>query len=104
MSYSTGLNILEPQIINRERIQDLINSFSSIGASESGSVSRRAFSDEDIYARNFFIKTLKDLGLKIRIDTAGNIIARLDGNDNNCLLYTSPSPRDGLLSRMPSSA
>ena len=26
------------------------------------------------------------------------------GLDNNCLLYTSPSPRDGLLSRMPSSA
>ena len=27
------------------------------------------------------------------------------GSDNNiCLLYTSPSPRDGLLSRMPSSA
>ena len=25
-------------------------------------------------------------------------------NDKICLLYTSPSPRDGLLSRMPSSA
>ena len=25
-------------------------------------------------------------------------------NPNPCLLYTSPSPRDGLLSRMPSSA
>ena len=25
-------------------------------------------------------------------------------NDRICLLYTSPSPRDGLLSRMPSSA
>ena len=24
--------------------------------------------------------------------------------EHNCLLYTSPSPRDGLLSRMPSSA
>ena len=24
--------------------------------------------------------------------------------ENSCLLYTSPSPRDGLLSRMPSSA
>ena len=24
--------------------------------------------------------------------------------DQGCLLYTSPSPRDGLLSRMPSSA
>ena len=29
-----------------------------------------------------------------------NIIEQL----NSCLLYTSPSPRDGLLSRMPSSA
>ena len=26
------------------------------------------------------------------------------GPDKACLLYTSPSPRDGLLSRMPSSA
>ena len=26
------------------------------------------------------------------------------GNTITCLLYTSPSPRDGLLSRMPSSA
>ena len=26
------------------------------------------------------------------------------GTVNTCLLYTSPSPRDGLLSRMPSSA
>ena len=27
-----------------------------------------------------------------------------EAKDGNCLLYTSPSPRDGLLSRMPSSA
>ena len=27
-----------------------------------------------------------------------------DRRSGNCLLYTSPSPRDGLLSRMPSSA
>ena len=26
------------------------------------------------------------------------------GKEYNCLLYTTPSPRDGLLSRMPSSA
>ena len=30
-----------------------------------------------------------------------NLVA---ADDKNCLLYTSPSPRDGLLSRMPSSA
>ena len=28
----------------------------------------------------------------------------LFGGGHTCLLYTSPSPRDGLLSRMPSSA
>ena len=31
-------------------------------------------------------------------------ILRAFSEDSNCLLYTSPSPRDGLLSRMPSSA
>ena len=38
----------------------------------------------------------------------GNPICLTDasdaGNNGFCLLYTSPSPRDGLLSRMPSSA
>ena len=33
-------------------------------------------------------------------DSARLVVAEID----NCLLYTSPSPRDGLLSRMPSSA
>ena len=32
-----------------------------------------------------------------------NVTFFLDGS-GGCLLYTSPSPRDGLLSRMPSSA
>ena len=31
-------------------------------------------------------------------------VRRGNGYVNYCLLYTSPSPRDGLLSRMPSSA
>ena len=32
------------------------------------------------------------------------VVAVLDRGSDACLLYTSPSPRDGLLSRMPSSA
>src|SRR5665647_2093044 len=43
----------------------------------------------------------------IGIDEAGNHIIDNPGDVINyriCLLYTSPSPRDGLLSRMPSSA
>ena len=34
----------------------------------------------------------------------GDVIIGYNKEDINCLLYTSPSPRDGLLSRMPSSA
>ena len=40
---------------------------------------------EDVIAA---LNSIKKLGIKIK----------------SCLLYTSPSPRDGLLSRMPSSA
>ena len=37
--------------------------------------------------------------------TVKNIVSSPNGQrDSICLLYTSPSPRDGLLSRMPSSA
>ena len=36
---------------------------------------------------------------------SGTQISHLDSDqEGDCLLYTSPSPRDGLLSRMPSSA
>ena len=45
------------------------------------------------------------------VDALGGVIGRLADATaiqkrilNACLLYTSPSPRDGLLSRMPSSA
>ena len=57
-------------------------------------------------------KTVSDLLLKIHssLPTGGRIVVsepmlgELSPNKWGCLLYTSPSPRDGLLSRMPSSA
>ena len=49
---------------------------------------------------------------KIEGDVSAEVIQTFEGSNikgninssNTCLLYTSPSPRDGLLSRMPSSA
>ena len=41
-----------------------------------------------------------ELASKLAIDHIPHLYAKY----NDCLLYTSPSPRDGLLSRMPSSA
>ena len=58
--------------------------------------------------KSTFIRCINRMNDVIDIcKVSGNI--EIDGveiNDKNldCLLYTSPSPRDGLLSRMPSSA
>ena len=49
----------------------------------------------------------KGLGTQIIGHTKKNnprVIVGHDYRSYSCLLYTSPSPRDGLLSRMPSSA
>ena len=43
---------------------------------------------------------VKDSGGPIRMPVGPGVMGRV----LDCLLYTSPSPRDGLLSRMPSSA
>ena len=47
--------------------------------------------------------TLPSVNIKENAD-AFTVEVAAPGFDKGCLLYTSPSPRDGLLSRMPSSA
>ena len=47
--------------------------------------------------------TAQEEKAKKELETAEAVAARVV-RDCFCLLYTSPSPRDGLLSRMPSSA
>ena len=49
-------------------------------------------------ARNGQLEVVKN-----QLSKGANINAKVF-KDTDCLLYTSPSPRDGLLSRMPSSA
>ena len=51
--------------------------------------------DTDMIIPKQFLKTIKRTGL------GKNLFFEMR---YDCLLYTSPSPRDGLLSRMPSSA
>ena len=58
------------------------------------------------------IEEKADIGISLDGDADRLVIIDEDGNQVDgdhlfamlCLLYTSPSPRDGLLSRMPSSA
>ena len=73
--------------------------------------------------RDFIIGEIKKEGLGYTLDNLGNLIVKIKGKKEksimvaahmdeigfivkhiDCLLYTSPSPRDGCRSRMPSSA
>ena len=51
-------------------------------------------------------ENVKDVrqGKFIELEINSNSKEEAEKQCNDCLLYTSPSPRDGLLSRMPSSA
>ena len=49
-------------------------------------------------------KARGSLGIPCFVREDGTVTLELEQVLNCCLLYTSPSPRDGLLSRMPSSA
>ena len=44
------------------------------------------------------------VGILVDGKACKNASIKADSGSSTCLLYTSPSPRDGLLSRMPSSA
>ena len=53
------------------------------------------------------LKSVSEDGLYVEIidkATGHSMATRVLDNENSCLLYTSPSPRDRSLSRMPSSA
>ena len=56
--------------------------------------------------KGLFIKELERSILSGESDAAVHSMKDMETHfaPNTCLLYTSPSPRDGLLSRMPSSA
>lgn len=56
----------------------MINTINHYGKLDSG-VTRLAFSKEDREAREYFIEECKNEGLKVRLDSFGNIIARREG-------------------------
>ena len=63
--------------------------------------------DPDLRQRGYGLRiwqaALQHLGERRTIGLDG-VVAQQANYAKSCLLYTSPSPRDGLLSRMPSSA
>ena len=56
------------------------------------------------YKENKDVKSFVDILQSSLITPTINLPTRITSQSSTCLLYTSPSPRDATLSRMPSSA
>lgn len=65
-----------------DRIEARILKLSEFGRNPEGGVSRVAFSEADIEGRKYIISLMEQAGLKVRVDTAGNIIGRREGRDS----------------------
>jgi len=63
------------------RLESRIVELGHFGANPEGGVSRVAFSDADIAGREYVKSLMRGAGLEVRVDTAGNIIGRRDGDE-----------------------
>ena len=65
--------------VNQTRLENRIMELAKFGLQENGETERVAFSDADVDAQQWVIQTLKDLGLQVHIDFAGNVIGKRAG-------------------------
>ncbi|NEO27111.1 MAG: Zn-dependent hydrolase [Kamptonema sp. SIO4C4] len=66
-------------LVNRDRLVQSIEKLAEIGRLPQGGVCRLAYSPEDIAARKLVQQWMQAAGMTVRIDTAGNIIGRYEG-------------------------
>lgn len=69
--------------VNAKRIEKRILQLGEFGKNPQGGVSRVAFSKADIQGRNYIMSLMREAGLTVKIDAAGNIIGRKKGSDEN---------------------
>ena len=69
-------------IPNRARLIQSLDQMASIGLQADGSVCRRGFSATDVQGRDQLAAWMKESGMQVRVDTAGNLIGRLEGQDS----------------------
>lgn len=67
--------------INSEKICSRLEELYQCGARDDGTFTRMAYSKEDLKGREMFRSWFEELGVSTRIDQAGNIIARLEGEN-----------------------
>ncbi len=72
--------------VNPQRLWGTLQKLSEFGrppgAGFEGGVTRLGFSAEDLAARSYVAGLLRDAGLTVRVDPAGNLFARREGTEN----------------------
>lgn len=65
------------------RMEERINALSQFGATPEGGVSRVAYSEADIAGRMYIMNLMKNAGLTVQVDKAGNIVGKRAGKNNS---------------------
>ena len=71
-----------PLRVNGARLNGWLAKFDAIGRTPTG-INRVAYSDADLAGRAFTLDLFREAGLDPRIDTAGNIVGRVEGTDRS---------------------
>ncbi len=66
---------------NPDRMEQHIRALSAFGVNSDGGVDRVAFSEADLAGRAYIRDLMREAGLSVRLDTAGNIIGRREGSE-----------------------
>ncbi|MGI9261992.1 MAG: M20/M25/M40 family metallo-hydrolase, partial [Woeseiaceae bacterium] len=65
-----------------ERMEARITALGAFGTNPEGGVSRVAYSDADIAGREYITELMREAGLSVHVDTAGNVIGRREGSED----------------------
>src|SRR5215471_13856299 len=68
--------------VNSARLQGTLEKLSEFGRNPEGGVTRIGFSETDLAAREYVSGLMKQAGLEVRVDPAGNIFGRRAGSEN----------------------
>ena len=78
------------------RVERRIHELGRFGANPEGGVSRVAFSAADIAGREYVKSLMREAGLDVRVDAAGNIVGRREGTDSSLPVIMTGSHIDSV--------
>ncbi len=74
---------IPPLHVDGERLMRHFRALFEFGKTPAGGVSRVAYSDADLRAREFVMRLMRQAGLSVRIDAGGNVLGRRAGRDDS---------------------